>query len=121
MTEATTLPAGLVHHCYGCKIVIPSDAPRPNEANCAFVAMHKLAWSNPAETVAAQFLMAVAAWGLIHNKALKSGDPMATAYQRAFQADRKAHYAASAARKAMTAEQVAAGLQHKRDAPLYRV
>jgi hypothetical protein len=116
-----TLPAGLKVHCAACQVVVPSDAPATAAGDCAFVALHKLAWFHPYETPAAQHVMAVAAWSLIYNEALaKRTDAPSSDYMAAFRANRKAHFAASAVRQAMTPEQVEAGKQHKRDGALYR-
>jgi hypothetical protein len=112
-------PSGLIVHCANCNIVVPADAPRSTDSDCAFVALHRLTWFNPNETVAGQHVMAVAAWGLIHDAALKAAHPEATAYYRRFQLQRKAHFAESAARKAMTPEQVEAGKAHRRDGALF--
>ena len=115
-----TPPAGLIVHCADCNIVVPADAPRSTDSDCAFVAIHRLAWFNPNETVAAQHVMAVAAWALIHDKALRETKQAdCTAYQAAFRASRKNHFAASAARRAMTSEQVEAGKAHRRDGALF--
>jgi hypothetical protein len=113
------LPEGLVVHCDKCNLVIPSDAPRPDESDCGFVALHKLAYFNPSETVAAQHLMAVAAWSLIYHKSLL-GHPESAEYHSKFQQDRKGHFAESAVRKALTPEQVQAGLEHRRDSEFYK-
>lgn len=110
---------GLIIHCHRCGLVVPADAPRPAFSDCDFVALHKLAYYNAKETPAAQHVMAVAAWGLIHHAALTAGEPTCTAYQQAFRKSRKDHFAESAVRKAMTPEQVEAGLQNRRDGALY--
>jgi hypothetical protein len=120
MATPITLPTGLIYHCDACKLAVPSDAPKVDRADCAFIAKHRLAWFNPAETPAGQHVMAVAAWALIHDPVLKAGEPTSTAYSRAYHTSRKAHFTASAVRKAMTPEQVTAGLAHKRDGVLYR-
>lgn len=114
------LPDGLVVHCDECKMVVPSDAPRSASADCGFVARHKLSWFSRTETIAAQHVMAVAAWSLIHDAALKAGEASVADYHRQFRADRKAHFAASAARQAMSPVQVAAALLHRRDGALYK-
>jgi hypothetical protein len=116
-----TLPAGLKVHCDDCKVAIPADAPAPPEGDCMFVAQHKLAWFHPQETPAAQHVMAVAAWSLIYDAPLKAGThPESVEYMRQHRASRKAHFAVSAVRQAMTAEQLEAGKQHKRDGSLYK-
>lgn len=98
------LPEGLVFHCEECRVVIPSDSPRPEGADCAFVALHKLAPFYPNETVAFQFCGAVAAWELIHDAPLRSGHVESLQYRRQFKQERRSHFDASAARKAMSGE-----------------
>ena len=120
MSVEIALPAGLEVHCEACQVVVPSDAPKLEGADCEFVARHKLAWFNPKESPAGQHCMAAAAWELIHDAPLRAGHPDAVAYLRAFQRDRKNHFAQSALRQAMTPEQVQAGLLHRRDGVLYR-
>lgn len=115
------LPEGLVIHCDKCNIVIPSDAPRPEGGDCEFVANHKLAFFNPKETLAGQFCMAAAAWSLIYHQPLSArACPESVEYHRQFKLERKSHYAQSAARKAMTEEQVQAQRGHLRDGVLYQ-
>lgn len=106
-------------HCATCNIVIPSDAPKLTEADCAQIVSAKLTWFNPKETVAGQHCMATAAWALIHDKAIKAAQPEAVKYHNQFKHERKSHFANSAVRKALTAEQVTDGLAHKRDSSLY--
>jgi hypothetical protein len=84
------------------------------------VSKHKLSWFNPAETPAGQHVQAVATWALIYHTALSVSEPASAAYHRSFQTNRKAHFAASAVRKAMTMEQVMDGARHKRDGALYK-
>lgn len=121
------LTTGLKLHCDACGIVIPSDAPVPPGAgDCAFVKLHRLAGPfNPEETPAGQHAQAVAAWSLIYFDALRAGDVEALAdgaarvYLRSFQRERKAHFAASAVRLAMTPEAVQAAHAHRRDRTLF--
>ena len=113
------LPDGLQLHCAACGVVIPTDAPVLEGGDCEFVARHKLAWYKPTETLAGQHAMAVAAWALIYDAALREGVPEAVAYRQHFQQQRRAAFAASAVRRAMTPEQVAAGRLHPRDRSLY--
>lgn len=113
------LPEGLVYHCDECNLVIPSDAPRPSDPDCEFVALHKLAYFNPSETVAAQHVMAVAAWSLIYHKS-RVGHPESTEYHSKFQQDRKGHFAESVVRQGMSPEQVQAGIEHRRDSEFYK-
>jgi hypothetical protein len=113
------LPEGLAVHCDSCKVVVPSDAPRSGQCDCEYVALHKLAWFNPAETLAGQFAMATAAWALIYEAALRAGDAECVQYRRQYQMERKAHFAGSAARQAMTPEQVEAHAAHRRDGWLF--
>lgn len=117
------LPTGLVYHCDQCGVVIPSDAPKPDEADCEAVVYGKLAWFDPNATVATQFLMAAAAWHLIHDAALKAGHTESTEYRHKFKLFRKEHYEQSATYKALTDDQVKAELEHplhgRRDRWLY--
>jgi hypothetical protein len=115
------LPEGLVFHCGKCLVVIPADSPRPDGGDCEFVARHKLAWFNPKETIAGQHCMAVAAWSLIYHEALSVSVPHVEGveYIRQFKRERKDHFAQSAARKAMTAEQVELASVHDRDWKLF--
>jgi len=115
-----TLPDGLAVHCEQCQLVVPADAPRSGESDCVFVAQHKLAWFNPAETIAAQHVMAVSAWMLIYDAALKQGDAEAAQYSRAFRNSRKDHFQKSAAYKALAPARVADGRAHHRDGSLYK-
>lgn len=117
-----TLPAGLRFHCAGCEIVVPSDVPEVPDAlaNCARVTRAKLGWFNPKETLAGQHIMAAAAWALIYEDALKAGHGKACEYVRRIHRDRKALYAGSAVRVAMTPEHVAAEAQHRRDGWLHK-
>jgi hypothetical protein len=119
MKPPTNLPAGLVVHCAQCNLVVPSDAPQPPESGCEFVALHRLAFYNPKETIAGQHVQAVATWALIYDTELKAAEPASVAYRNAFRASRKAHFGASAVRKGMTQAQVDAGVQHPRDRSLY--
>lgn len=116
------LPEGLVFHCEKCNLVVPVEAPRPDDPNCEFVALHKLSWFNPKETPAGQFAMATAAWALIHHNALSPefADPESVEYRRAFQKERKVHYKASAMYKGLTPDQLEAGRAHRRDRELYK-
>lgn len=120
--DPATIPAGLEIHCAACGLVVPSDAPRPaSGGDCAFVAQHRLSHFNAAETPAAQHVMAVCTWALIYDTELRGkSDAAASTYHAAFRASRKAHFAASAVRKAMTPEAVALQAQHRRDGGLYR-
>ena len=102
------LTAGLAVHCASCSIVVPTDAPTPSNGDCGAVEAAHLAWHDPYETVAAQHAMAVGAWGFIYHVALSSGDSQSLAYRKQFLSDRKGHFALSAARQAMTEEQVEA-------------
>lgn len=118
------LPTGLSYHCLQCRVVVPSDAPKSGQADCETVAKCKLAWFDPKTTIAAQFVMAVAAWQLIYHQALKDGDVEVAEYKAKFQADRKSHYEDSATRKALTPEQIEAEIAHsvhgRRDAWIYK-
>jgi hypothetical protein len=123
-TDQAILPAGLCFHCAECRIVIPSDAPLIEGADCAFVALHRLAWFNPNETPAGQHCQAAAAWELIHDAPLKAGHAGAVAYRHRFKRERKAHFAESAVRQAMTPEQIEEALlgqrpEHARDRSLF--
>jgi hypothetical protein len=117
------LPIGLAYHCEGCGVVIPSDAPNPDNAACAWVVANKMSWFDPNETIASQHTMATAAWALVHHKSLTPdiAHPESITYLQHFKADRKSHFVQSAVRKAMTPEQVAAQskLNNGRDAWLY--
>jgi hypothetical protein len=113
------LPQGLTVHCEKCNIVIPSDAPRPEGGDCAFVALHKLTWFNPKETITGQHCMATAAWALIYHETISAAHPESVSYLRQFKHERKAHFTASAVRKAMTPEQIEAGAAHRRDYKLF--
>ena len=119
MKPHINLPAGLVVHCAHCNLVVPSDAPQPAESGCEFVALHKLAFYKPIETLAGQHVMAVAAWALIYSTALGVSEPASAAYHKAFWRSRKAHFQASAVRKGMTQIQVDEGARHPRDGSLY--
>ncbi|WP_188760669.1 hypothetical protein [Edaphobacter acidisoli] len=118
--EDGPLPAGLTYHCAACAIVVPADAPRPEGGDCEFVATHKLAWYKPEETLAGKFCMAVAAWALIYHQPLRDkAHAESVEYLRQFKHERKAHFAASAARLAMLPEHIEAERQHGRDGWLY--
>ena len=114
-TPPLILPPGLTYHCGSCKLVIPADAPKPNDADCAFVAQHRLAHFNPDESLSGQHVMAAAAWTLINHKALSAeiADPESVAYKQRIHRDRKNHFAESAVRQAMTDEQVKTASGHK--------
>lgn len=120
MSEA--LPAGLRYHCDDCKLVVPSDAPAvPVEhANCARVVRAKLSWFNSRETRAAQHVMAVATWCLIHEDAIRAGHGRACEYQRRLSRDRKALYAESEVRKKLSADELATEVAHRRDGWLHK-
>ena len=93
------LPEGLVYHCEACCVVIPADAPRPEGGDCMFVAVHKLAWFNPRQTLAGQHCMGVAAWSLIYHQPLsQQAHAESTEYLRQFKREREAHFEHSAAR-----------------------
>lgn len=114
------LPEGLVVHCEKCDLVVPADAPRPGDGDCAFVALHRLAWFNPRETVAGQHAMATAAWSLIYHEAISNKTHTeAVEYLRQFKHERKAHFEASTVKKALTEEHVELGSVHLRDWKLY--
>lgn len=113
------LPEGLVVHCDKCNLVIPSDAPKPDESDCEFVALHKLAWFDSSASVVAQHCQAVATWSLIHHKSLV-GHPESTEYHQEFNNDRKGHFAKSAVRAGMTPEQVQTMLAHRYDGALLK-
>jgi len=100
------LPTGLVIHCDKCSIVIPSDAPVGPTPDCASVFRAKLCWYNESASILDRFTQAAAAWSLIHHKDLTAGHPECIEYRRQFQMERKAHFAKSAVRIAMTPEQV---------------
>jgi len=103
------LPAGLVAHCESCGIVVPADAPRPaSGADCAFVARNKLAHWYPNETIKGQHAAATAAWKLIYHAAIEGTTPdaAAVAYWQQYRKDPKKHFTSSAARIALTPEQV---------------
>ena len=114
------LPPGLAYHCEACMVVVPADAPRLPEQDCVAIGRSGLTWFNGRETLAGQFCMAAAAWELIHLKALAGGHAESLAYQRRFRLERKAHFAESVARQAMSPEQVQAEATHRRDGHLYR-
>ena len=117
--DPALVPEGLEIHCDACGLVVPSDAPRSEAHDCAHIARHKLAYFNAKETVPAQHVMAVACWAMIHDPLFRSpchrDHAAAREYQAEFVQDRKAHFAKSASRAAMTDEQVAAGKMHARD------
>ena len=113
------LPEGLVVHCNKCNLVIPSDAPKPDESDCEFIALHRLAWFDPSATIAAQHCQAVATWSLINHKSLV-GHPESVEYHSKFKKDRKGHFAESAVRACLTPEQVKAGLEHRREGHFYK-
>ncbi|QMV19700.1 hypothetical protein GOB94_14110 [Granulicella sp. 5B5] len=117
------LPVGLKYHCDDCGLVVPADAPDLPNANCVAIAKAKLSYFEPAETLAGQFAMAAAAWGLIHRRSI-TGDaphPEGAEYHRRFRYERKSHFALSALRVAMTYEQIAAAKKARggRDRWLY--
>jgi len=96
------LPAGLVVHCAGCNVVVPADAPRPA------VGSNKLAHWYPNETIKGQHAAATAAWHMIYHKAITGPSPDAASvdYWQQCRKDPKKHFVESAARKALTPEQV---------------
>jgi hypothetical protein len=122
MKKPPSPPAGLKLHCDKCNLVVPADAPADApEPDCEFVALHKLAYFHVGETVAAQHAMAIACWCLIHDKAIREHKHAPSIeYRRRFGVDRKAHFAESAAYKALTDEQRTAALKHKRDGWLFQ-
>lgn len=122
-TPEVILPTGLQYHCDACKVVVPSDAPRLDNADCAFVTKNKLAWFNPNETIKGQHTMATAAWILIYFKSLQveGKDGIGNAYVKSHTFTPKAHFHESAARQALTPEQVEEqiALNPKRDGWAY--
>lgn len=117
------LPEGLKIHCEACGVVVPQDAPTPNIASCAWVAANKMAWFDPSETLAGNHVMAVAAWALVHHKALSPeiAHPESVEYLRQHRADRKQHFSSSLVRRVLAPEhvEVQVALKKGRDAWLY--
>lgn len=116
------LPAGLAFHCDACHVVIPADAPHPEGGDCAILAANRMTPFKPEESIAGQFTMAAAAWGLIYHAPLKAdAHAESSAYHHGFRMQRKDHFAASALRAAMTPDQVRADAKmfRGRDAWLY--
>jgi hypothetical protein len=106
-------------------VVVPSDAPRPAAGvDCAWVARNKMGPFHPNETLKGQHTAATAAWSMIHHGALNSAAPDAAsvAYFQQYRKDPKKHFATSAARLALTPEQLAEQHAHpkaRRDAHFY--
>jgi hypothetical protein len=103
------LPAGFAVHCATCNVVVPADAPRPAAGgDCAFVVRNKLARWYANETIKGQHTAATAAWKLIHHEAVEGPAPDAAcvAYWQQYRKDPKKHFCSSAARAALTPEQV---------------
>jgi hypothetical protein len=109
------LPEGLVLHCGGCGVVVPSDAPRPEGGDCALVAANKLSHFRANETIKGQHTMATAAWSLIYHDLLHGPNPDAAivAYWHQYRSNPKQHFVSSAARQALTSEQVAEQISMK--------
>ena len=101
------LPTGLSYHCDDCNLVIPSDAPKLPDGECAFVEKHKLAWFNPDAVTLHKHRQAVATWTLIHQPTLQAKTCAdATEYRHGFVYDNRNHFIRSAIRQGMSDAQV---------------
>jgi hypothetical protein len=106
------LPEGLEFHCDRCRVVIPTEAPRPDADDdlaagyCESIARAKLTWFNPKASVRHQHIMASAAWELVYHFHLRAETPHAGSveYLRQFKLQPELHWRASAVAASLAPE-----------------
>jgi hypothetical protein len=67
------IPPYLRQHCTQCTLLVPADSPESDLADCEPIVQAKLYFFYPQHSEREHLVCATAAWNLIHDAAIKSG------------------------------------------------